>query len=126
MTKKEKLSYKKELERLISKKQIARIKRTERKLKLDIVKMYLPHFHFKFNKFIVIFCIAAIISYTIAAILLQKYTMTELSPTLTTCFFAFFGTELIGLAGIKCFDTKFSNDDIDSEKANIDDDDAVG
>ena len=119
MTKKENLSYKKELESLTRKKQIAQIKRAERKLKLDILKMYLPHFNFKFNKFIVIFCIAAIISYTIAAILLQKYTMIELSPTLTTCVFAFFGTELLGLAGIKCFDLKCNNTDINNDKLDI-------
>ena len=104
MTKKENLSYKKELESLTRKKQIAQIKRAERKLKLDILKMYLPHFNFKFNKFIVIFCIAAIISYTIAAILLQKYTMIELSPTLT---------------GIKCFDLKCNNTDINNDKLDI-------
>ena len=34
--------------------------------------------------------------------------MMELSPTLTTCVYAFFGTELIGLAGIKICDTKYS------------------
>lgn len=41
------------------------------------------------------------------AILLQKYTLVELSPTLTTCVYGFFGTELLGLAGIKIFDTKY-------------------
>lgn len=35
--------------------------------------------------------------------------MMELSPTLTTCVYAFFGTELIGIAGIKICDTKFTN-----------------
>lgn len=65
-------------------------------------------FHIKFNKLIVLFCIVAIVSYTIAAILLQKYIGVEVSPTLTTCVFAFFGTELMGLAGIKIMDTKFN------------------
>ena len=86
------------------------------------------HIKLKFNKVIVSLSIVAIIAYTVAAILLQKYTMMELSPTLTTCVYAFFGTELIGLAGIKICDTKF----IQSEPSNIseniieNDPDAVG
>lgn len=95
---------------LKEKHKIAEMKYEERKLKLAILKLYLP-FHFKpqFNKLIVILSIAAIILYTIAAILLQKYTLIELSPTLTTCVYAFFGTELLGLAGIKICDTRFIN-----------------
>lgn len=94
-----------ELER---KKRIAEMKCEERNLKLEILKIYLPfHIKPKFNKLIVLLSIVAIISYTVAAILLQKYTMTELSPTLTTCVYGFFGTELLGLAGIKIFDTKY-------------------
>lgn len=96
------------IDRLERKKRIAEMKCKERKLKMEIFKIYCPFsFKFQFNKFIVIFCIAAIIAYTIAAILLQKYTYMELSPTLTTCVYAFFGTELIGLVGIKICDTKF-------------------
>lgn len=132
-----KISHKEKVQQLIQKKKLAQIKYAERKIKLDIIKLYLPHFHFKFNKFIVVFCIVIIILYTIAAILLQKYTTIELSPTLTTCVFAFFGTELLGLAGIKCFETKcndtyIGNDNADigittqTEKADIDNDDAVG
>lgn len=87
---------------------LAEQKLKERKLKYEIIKMSLPfHFDLKFNKIIVLLSIAAIILYTIAAILLQKYTLIELSPTLTTCVYAFFGTELLGLAGIKICDTKF-------------------
>ena len=112
-----------ELER---KKRIAEMKCDERKLKLDILKLYFPfHFKLKFNKLIVLLSIVAIISYTIAAILLQKYTMTELSPTLTTCVYGFFGTELLGLAGIKIFDTKYQQ--IESNVTeNINDPEAVG
>ena len=99
------------IDRLERKKRIAEMKCKERKLKMEIFKMYFPFsIKFQFNKFIVIFCIAAIIAYTIAAILLQKYTYMELSPTLTTCVYAFFGTELIGLVGIKICDTKFEKD----------------
>ena len=94
-----------ELER---KKRIAEMKCEERALKLEILKLKIPfHVKLKFNKLIVLLSIVAIISYTIVAILLQKYTLVELSPTLTTCVYGFFGTELLGLAGIKIFDTKY-------------------
>lgn len=134
--KKDSAFYKKELQRLTYKKKIANIKYLIRKMKFNIFRQYLPHFHFQFNKFIVIFSITVIIAYTIVSILLQKYMMMEISPTLTTCIFAFFGTELIGLAGIKCFDTKYSSTDIDYINVNADadnnktsdmnDDNAVG
>lgn len=106
---------------LSRKKRIAQMKCEERKMKIEILRLSLPfRICIKFNKLIVLLCIVAIVSYTIAAILLQKYIGVEVSPTLTTCVFAFFGTELIGLAGIKMVDTKFSTD-----QRNIDHD-AVG
>lgn len=87
---------------LAAKYKIAKQKRNERRLKYEIIKMSLPfRLTLKFNKLIVLLSIVSIISYTVAAILLQKYTGTELSPTLTTCVYGFFGTELLGLAGIK-------------------------
>lgn len=118
----------KELKR---KQRIAEMKYEERKLKLEILKLYLPfHINIKFNKIIVLSCIAAIVIYTTAALLLQKYTMTEPSPTLTTCVYAFFGTELLGLAGIKICDTKFTNQGSNIDYSNTDssfyDDDTAG
>lgn len=102
-------THKETIEILERKRRIAEMKKEERQLKLEIFKLYLPfHFKLKFNKLIVLLCICTIVLYTVAAILLQKYTMMELSPTLTTCVYAFFGTELIGLAGIKICDTKHS------------------
>ena len=115
-----------ELER---KRKIAEMKCEERQLKLEIIKMRFPfHIKPKFNKVIVSLSIVAIILYTIAAILLQRYTMMELSPTLTTCVYAFFGTELLGLAGIKICDTKFVQNESSniSENINGNDTDAVG
>ena len=96
------------LKRLEKQKRIAKMKYEERKLKMEILKLYFPFLNwtFKYNKFIVMFCIVSIVLYTIGAILLQKYTLIELSPTLTTCVFGFFGTELLGLAWIKNCDTK--------------------
>lgn len=104
------ISHEQTMHKLKQKLQIAEMKREEREMKYKIFKSYLPfRFPLKFNKIIVLVSIAAIVSYTTAAVLLQNYTMLELSPTLTTCVYAFFGTELIGLAGIKICDTKFTN-----------------
>ncbi len=117
------------IEELERKKRIAEMKCEERQLKLEILKLRFPfRFKPKFNKIIVSLSIVAIISYTVAAILLQKNTMTELSPTLTTCVYAFFGTELLGLAGIKMCDTKFTQCEPNniSENINGNDPDAVG
>ena len=104
-------THDKTMNKLQRKKRIAEMKYEERKLKYEILKLYIPllRIHLKFNKLIVLLCIVAIISYTIAAILLQKYTTTELSPTLTSCVYAFFGTELLGMAGIRIFDRKYEN-----------------
>lgn len=119
-------SHEQTMHELKQKLQIAEMKCEEREIKYKIFKTYLPfHLKLKFNKLIVLLSIVAIISYTIAAFLLQKYTMTELSPTLTTCVYGFFGTELLGLAGIKIFDTKYQQ--IESNVTeNINDPEAVG
>lgn len=119
-------THEQKMRELAAKYQVAKQKRDERKLKYEIIKMSLPfRLTLKFNKLIVLLSIVAIISYTVAAILLQKYTMTELSPTLTTCVYGFFGTELLGLAGIKIFDTKYQQ--IESNVTeNINDPEVVG
>ena len=49
----------------------------------------------------VIFSLSALIIFTIIAIIVQVALQQELSPTLTTCFFAAFGGELLSLAMIK-------------------------
>lgn len=119
-------THEQKMQELALKYKIAKQKRNERILRYQIIKMSLPfRLTLKFNKLIVLLSIVAIISYTIAAILLQKYTMTELSPTLTTCVYGFFGTELLGLAGIKIFDTKYQQIE-NNVTENIDDPDAVG
>lgn len=119
-------SHERTMRELERKLQIAEMKCNERKLRYKIIKTYLPfRIMLKFNKLIVISSIAVIIAYTIAAIFVQLYTQAELSPTLTTCVYSFFGTELLGLAGIKIFDTKYQQ--IESNVTeNINDPDAVG
>lgn len=117
------------IKELAAKYKVAKAKRNERKLKLEILKLYLPfRLTLKFNKLIVLLSIVAIISYTVAAILLQRYIQMEISPTLTTCVYAFFGTELLGLAGIKIYDTKYTQCEPSNISDNIieNDPDAVG
>lgn len=117
------------MQELALKYKLAQQKQDERKLKYEIIRMALPfRITLKFNKLIVLISIVAIIAYTVAAILLQKYIMMELSPTLTTCVYSFFGTELLGLAGIKIFDTKFAQCETSNVTENIieDDPNAVG
>lgn len=101
--------HERNMKRLQKKKELAEMRQEERKLKKEILKLCIPfHFNIKFSKLIVMFCIMAIAAYTVAAIFIQKYTAIEISPTLTTCVYAFFGTELISMAGIKMVGTKFS------------------
>ena len=52
------------------------------------------------NIMLVLICIM-IILYTVATFGLQYFTSVEISPTLTTAWFAFWGTELVALAAIK-------------------------
>ena len=61
-----------------------------------------------------------IIVYTIANFVLQYFTQIEVSPTLTTAWFAFWGVELINLTIIKTNKIKH-NQDISIEEESIDD-----
>ena len=58
----------------------------------------------KFSKKIVGFCIGFIVLFTIVSTYLNYRVGIELSPTLTTCVYAFFGTELASTALIRIFD----------------------
>lgn len=55
---------------------------------------------------LVLICIM-IVLYTMANFALQYFTTIEVSPTLTTAWFAFWGTELVALAAIKNSKTKY-------------------
>lgn len=125
-------THEQKMKELAAKYKIAKQKQSERIIRYKIIKMYLPfRIILKFNKLIVISSIAAITAYTVAAILVQIYTSMELSPTLTTCVYTFFGTEMLSLAGIKIYDTKYSqvysydNSGISDDYMN-EDPDAVG
>ena len=62
-----------------------------------------------------------IILYTIADFALQYFTTIEVSPTLTTAWFAFWGSELVALTAIKTTKVKYNykkdkeEDDIEEE-----------
>jgi len=57
--------------------------------------------HRKVSNIILIIAIIAIVSYTIAAFVLQFFTSVEISSTLTTCYYAFWTSEIFLIAGIK-------------------------
>ena len=61
------------------------------------------------NIMLVIIC-TMIILYTVADFALQYFTSIEVSPTLTTAWFAFWGTELVALAAIKTTKVKHQKD----------------
>lgn len=59
-----------------------------------------------FAKKLIPWIISAVVIYTLAAFILQFYNGTEISPTLTTSYFSFWGIELIAMATIKNNKTK--------------------
>ena len=63
---------------------------------------------------LIVICIM-IILYTIADFLLQYFTSIEVSPTLTTAWFSFWGVELINLAIIKTAKVKHNNKETSEE-----------
>jgi biotin transporter BioY len=63
------------------------------------------------NIMLVVICFMIII-YTIADFVLQYFTNIEVSPTLTTAWFAFWGTELVALAAIKTTKVKHNKEEI--------------
>jgi biotin transporter BioY len=69
------------------------------------------------NIMLVVICIM-IICYAIANFVLQYYTQIEVSPTLTTSWFAFWGVELVSLTAIKTSKIKHG---YDNENVTVDD-----
>ena len=61
------------------------------------------------NIILIIICVM-IILYTAANFALQYFANVEVSPTLTTAWFAFWGTELVALAAIKTTKVKHKQD----------------
>ena len=73
----------------------------------DKIKRKRMKAHSRTSKWIIAFVILSLFSYTAAAIWLQLKIGVEISPTLTTCFYAFCTGELWLLASIK--KTKIAN-----------------
>lgn len=67
------------------------------------------------NKVLII-SIIAVTLYTIADFALQYFTNIEVSPTLTTAWFAFWGSEIIALAAIKTSKVKHGYDNFNIEE----------
>lgn len=73
----------------------------EKELK-DTYAEYLPERKKrKVSNIMLVIVMTAIILYAIANFVLQYFTSIEVSPTLTTCWFTFWGAEVFALAGIK-------------------------
>ena len=69
----------------------------------------------RFLKKVVKFCIGFIVFYTLLQITLSYFVQVELSPTLTTCVYTFFGTELVSSTFIRIFKEKYSKDSTENE-----------
>lgn len=77
------------------------------------------------NIMLVLICVM-IIGYTIADFALQYFTTIEVSPTLTTAWFAFWGVELVNLTVIKTTKVRHNQDTSEcdtSENSSIDTED---
>lgn len=61
------------------------------------------------NIMLVVICVM-IICYAIANFVLQYFTQIEVSPTLTTAWFSFWGVELVSLTAIKTSKIKHGQD----------------
>ena len=73
------------------------------------------------NIMLVIIC-TMIILYTVADFALQYFTSIEVSPTLTTAWFAFWGTELVALAAIKTTKVKHQKEETNEQGVSNDED----
>ena len=60
----------------------------------------------KTSNIVVAVAVVSVIAYTVAAFILQFAMGVEISPTLTTCWYSFWGVELAALATIKNTKTK--------------------
>ena len=93
-------------------------------LKAKYAKYY-PSKRRKVSNIMLAVVVTAIVLYTIASFILQFYTSVEISSTLTTCFYAFWSSELIALTTLKTskiikgVDSKEENDTVPYEEDEI-------
>ena len=70
----------------------------------------------KVSNIMLVVVMFAIIVYAAANFALQYFTTVEVSPTLTTCWFTFWGTEIFALAGIKISKLFANKNNVDCEE----------
>lgn len=76
---------------------------------------YYPSKQRKVSNVMLVVIVVAITGYAIANFALQYFTGSEVSSTLTTCWFTFWGAEIVSLTGIKVSKVlKEHRDDYDS------------
>lgn len=110
--------FKKKLEKI--EKQGERYKQ-EKELK-DAYSQYVPEKKKrKVSNIMLVIIVTAIVTYTVASFWLTRATGVSIDSTLTTCYYAFWVSELISLAGIKVskvknnYDNSYTSDDSQSE-----------
>lgn len=69
----------------------------------------------KVSNIMLVVIVIAIVSYALANFWLQYTTGVELSPTLTGCWYAFWGTEIVALAAIRTSKVKHGTEICDDE-----------
>lgn len=74
-------------------------------------KYYPEKKHKKVSNIMLVVIVLAIVGYVVADFMLQYHMGVEASPTITTCWFAFWSAEILALAGIKMSKTKHSSVD---------------
>ena len=80
---------------------------------------YYPHKNgTKVSNVMLVVVVTMILAYTMASFVLQFYTSVEISSTLTTCFFSFWGAEVLALAGIKISKRRKEHVDENNEEDN--------
>ena len=69
----------------------------------------------KVSNIMLVVIVIAIVGYALANFWLQYHTGMEMSSTLTGCWYAFWGTEIVALAAIRTSKTKHSHDNYQFE-----------
>ena len=82
-----------------------RMKGERQKAKWEVESEYAEYYPHregaKVSNVMLAIVVVIVLAYTVASFALQFHTAVEISPTLTTCIFAFVSVELVSLAGIR-------------------------
>ena len=98
--------------------------RREKRIKDAYAKYWPEKKDKKVSNIMLVIIVIAIVGYFIANYILQSTSGVEISPTLTTCWFSFWGVEIVALAGIRV--SKVIKDASDPTIIESQDNDAVG